>query len=105
VTTAVRRARSCAKAAPRVRPPELVLAPDQVWTRWLSTGQAGALIGDTDHALRCKIRAAAEGRDEVVFDGIHAKRLRGQWRVRLHRSWVVEPGAATESPPVPAAPR
>ncbi|GEM_PF-3787952 len=70
----------------------------------MSTSQAGAPIGDTDHAIRCKIRAAAAGRDEVVFDGIDAKRLRGQWRVRLHRSWVVEPGAATGNPPVPARP-
>ena len=89
-----RRKRSCAKAAPKVRAPAITLAPDQEWTRWMSTGQAGAVIGDTDHALRGKIRAASTGRDEVVFDGIHAKKLGKQWRVRLHRSWVVAPATS-----------
>jgi len=84
-----RRKRSCAKAPPKIKPPKVVLAPDQEWSWWMSPSQAGAVVGDTDSALRGKIRLAAGGADEVVFDGIHAKRLRGRWKVRLHRTWVV----------------
>ncbi len=79
---------------PRPPIPELLMItipPDKIWSRAMSTGQAGAFLGKTDSALRSLIRTHAAGAREVEFDGVFAKQVGNRWLVKLHRKWVEGP--------------
>lgn len=77
-----------ARRTPRFK---LVFADDQDWSQMLSTDQAGLFFGKSGRAMRALILERAKGATEVCFDGVWAKKLGTQWRVRVHRRWTSPP--------------
>lgn len=74
--------------------PPLNVAPTNTgWTRWLSTGQAARLVGITEDALRARIWAQADSDGCANFDGVEARRLGRNYRVRLDERWFPGEGA------------
>jgi len=65
-----------------------VLADGEEWSQMISTDQAGVFFGKSGRAMRAMILERAGDSFDVVFDGVWAKKLGNQWRIRVHRKWV-----------------
>lgn len=62
--------------------------PPAEWSKLMSTGQAATLLGISEDALRSRIRRIdRERRGYAFFDGVEARRLGRNWRVRLAARW------------------
>lgn len=81
------------------RPPrfKLLFTDGEEWSQMISTDQAGVFFGKSGRAMRAMILERAKGASDVVFDGVWARKLGNQWRVRVHRCWM----AASCMPAVP----
>jgi len=57
------------------------------WSRWLSTGQAGEILGRSGGAVRKYITSRAGSDTSLeISDELLARKLGHRWRVRLHHS-------------------
>lgn len=63
------------------------LEPGAEWSRWLSTGQAGAHWSRSAGAMRKYIASRTDGADRLEIPGeLQARKIGAKWQVRFHES-------------------
>ena len=80
-------------------PPKKQLPNAEYNRYWLRLDVAARELGSAASALRRAIERRAQldadGVLEAVFDGVHARKLGGRWRVRLGTGWIEEKNKPT----------